>query len=229
MPESYIEKCIQALPPEKQAAARAAFKDIAEGGDDSVFSKVLVTLEATSAYAGSLPQAVAASGEHFLREFDARLQAIAAQRTSADEQRDEVLREFLRQQVAALGQTLGGGDFSAEMKAQTAELGRIKSNLSRLRHVRFGGLLFLMLIGAALGGGGHWYFQRSHDEKAQRAAQKLAALESAGIVWDYRATEQGAQMRIEGPRIAADGVTWRRNAAGQTVGVNILFTSGGVR
>lgn len=223
MNASYIEKCVLALPPDKQAAARAAFKEISEGGDDSVFSKILVTLEATSAYAAGIPQALAENGERFLKELDNRTKEIVTRLEASEAERDEHLRDLLRQQLPALVKPLAIEKLIEYSARQTAELGRIERSVARLRHARVGGMVFLMLIGALLGAAGLCSIIWPPYQDGQRAAQKLATLEAAGISWDHRRTKQGELVLIEGPPIDSKSVAWRRSAAGQIVGANILY------
>lgn len=225
MNDSYLEKCIRSLPLERQSAARAAFKEIAEDGDDSVFSKVLVTLEATSAYAASLPKAVTASGESLLQDFDARAKNFLEQQAQSQEQLEESFRAIIRQEVPALGKSLALDKVAAGLDKQATQLGRIDRSISRLRLARVGGLLLLMALGALLGAAGLGFSHYTRYQEGQQAAKNLASLHAAGIGWDHAWTEHGVLVRIEGPPVVADGLTWRQNANGQAIGIDILFSS----
>ena len=144
MSDSYLEKCIQALPPEKQPAARAAIKAISETGDDSILSKVLVAFEATTAYAETIPHAIVASGEKLLQELDARAARAAAQQAESEAQREARLRQLIAEQVPQLGKTLALDKVVARIDMQTAEISRLTRSADRLRQARVGGLVLLM-------------------------------------------------------------------------------------
>lgn len=226
MDQSYLEKCIAALPPEKQPAARAAFKDIAEGGDDSIFSKVLVTLEATSAYSTTIPQALTASGEKLLREFDARANTIARREAESDVEREEKLRQLIAEQVPQLARSLALDRVVAGLEAQTAELGRIERSVARLRRARVYGLLLLMLLGGIIGatavGGVFW----KRYQSAQRAERFVTRLNSAGITMEIRRNGQYEWLRVEGLPVLS-GTTWTKNDRGEIIGAHFRFPSGG--
>src|SRR5471032_3040967 len=67
--DTYLEQCIAALPPEKREAARRAFEEISETGDDSYLSKLLAVLEANNAYARKIPKDLADAGGKLLHEM----------------------------------------------------------------------------------------------------------------------------------------------------------------
>ena len=68
--KSYLEQCIEALPPEKREAARCAFYEISETGDDSYLSKLLTVLEANGAYAKRIPKEMTEAGAKVVREME---------------------------------------------------------------------------------------------------------------------------------------------------------------
>jgi hypothetical protein len=68
-PDSYLEQCIAALPPEKREAARHAFEEISETGDDTYLSKLLAVLEANGAYAKMIPKGMTDAGAKVVREY----------------------------------------------------------------------------------------------------------------------------------------------------------------
>jgi len=139
MDESYLEQLIQKLPAAEQTAARAAFKAISETGDDGPLSKLFVVLRANNEYAATIPKELVVAGEKLLRELDARAAQLAKQNAEADAQREKRSREIIAQQVPQLGKALALDRVATGLNAQTAELGRIESTLSRLRHLRVGG------------------------------------------------------------------------------------------
>ena len=228
MDESYLERCIRALPPEKQSAARAAFRDIAADGDDSVFSKVLVTLEATSAYAERIPTEMVRSGEALLRELDERMARSARAQAEADAQREKLLREVIAAQVPQLGKALALDKVNALLTAQTTELGRIERSLERLRQVRVGGLLLVLGLGALLGSGAMAGVFWHRYAQAQRAQRFIARMESLGI--DAEITPSGADVRftIKCP-YAITGTGWRKDGQGYIAGADFIVATGGDR
>jgi hypothetical protein len=207
---SYLEKCIASLPPEKQAAAREAFRAISENGEDNLISKLLVILEATSAYAATIPQAFADNGEHFLKELDARLLKSSQERSGQESAEDERLRKLL---ASAL---------PAALQGHAAELGHIRRGMIRMRRARVGGLLFLMLIGFLLGASAvvslGWRSYREGQE-AQRFEEMLS---DAGITANIQETDAGQVLTIEGPEIL-DGTAWRKDAKGYIIGADMVF------
>ena len=228
MDASYLEKCIQALPPAEQPAARAAFKAISETGDDNMLSKLLVTLRATGAYAATIPTEMTRAGEALLRELDDRNAHTARMQAETEKQREERLRQLIAAQVPQLGKALALDKVVVGLRAQTAELGRIQRQLVRLRHARVGGLLLVFLIGAAVGAGGvaGCFWNRYHA--AQQAGRFVRNLNAAGIYAKISPAESGVCLTIESAR-AQRGTAWRKDAQGYIVGADFFLPIGGAR
>jgi hypothetical protein len=222
MPDSYLEKCIGALPQEKQPAAREAFKAIAENGDDNLISKLLVILEATSAYAETIPQTLSASGERFLGDLDARLAKAAQIQTEHESAREGRLRQLLTEQVPQLGKAMALDKIAAEFQGQAAELGRIERSLTCLRQARVGGLFLLMLLGVLLGAGAVVGLGWRGYQGARQAEQFVTRLNVAGIAAKIRRTEAGEVLTIEGAEVLR-GTVWRKDDKGYIVGVDIVY------
>ena len=226
MTESYFEKCIQKLPPEKQAAAREAYKAISENGDDSLISKLLVVLEATAVYAETIPRGMVVFGDKFLGELDGRLKTAAQAQADAEKRSEERLGRLMAEQVPALGKALSLDKVADRLTVQTAELGRMGRSLVRLRHARVGGMLFLMLIGCGLGAGavvGGFWTRYDSAQQALRFVQKLSA---AGIDAEISRTDTGVLLRIDGPNVL-HGTAWRKDANGYISGADFVFSKGG--
>lgn len=228
MDASYLEKCIQALPPAEQPAARAAFKSISETGDDNLISKLLVTLRATGAYAATIPTEMTRAGETLLHELDERNDRTARAQAETEKQREERLRQLIAAQVPQLGKTLALDKVVVGLTAQTAELGRIHRQLVRLRHARVGGLLFVLLLGAALGAigviGGFW----NQYHLRQQAGRFVDRLNSAGIHTKVQSTDDGVRFIVEGAPVLR-GTNWLKNKQGYITGADFLFPAGGAR
>ena len=222
MSESYLENCINALPPGKQPAAREAFKAIAENGDDNLISKLLVILEATSAYAAHIPQTLSANGERFLGELDSRLTKVAKFHDEQEATREARLHQLLVDQLPQLGRALAIDEVAAGLKAQAAELGRFERSLVRLRQARVGGLLLLMLLGFWLGAGAVVGFGWRNYNDAQQAAEFVARLHALGVVMKVQKTEGGELLTIDGPG-ALQGTGWRKDAKGYLSGADLMY------
>lgn len=228
MDESYLEKCIQSLPPAEQPAARAAFKALAETGDDSLLSKLLVTLKATGAYAATIPAETERVGEALLRRLAERDAHLAEETAANEAQREERLRQLITAQVPQLGKALSLDRVVAGLTAQTAELGQIQRQLVRLRQARLGGLVFVLLLGVGLGAagvaGGFWH----QYQTGQQAGRFVERLNSAGIYAKVQSTDDGVRFIVEGAPVLR-GTTWRKNEQGYITGADFLFPSGGAR
>lgn len=228
MEDSYLEKCIHALPPPEQPAARAAFKAISETGDDNLLSKLLVTLRATGTYAATIPAEMTRAGETLLRELDERNARTAHAQAETEKQREDRLRQLITAQVPQLGQQLSLDKVVAGLNAQTAELGRIQRQLVRLRQVRIGGLLLVLLLGAAVGAGGVVGVFWNSFHAAQQAGRFVRNLNTAGIYAKISPAESGVCLTIESVR-AQRGTAWRKDAQGYIVGADFFLPAGGAR
>ena len=222
MSESYLEKCIRALPPEKQPAAREAFKAIAENGDDSLLSKLIVVLEATAAYAATIPQNLTESGSRFLGELDSRLTKQTQSQAELEAGREERLGKLLTAQVPQIGKAISMDKVIAGLQAQTAELGRIERSLVRLRHARVGGLILLMLLGFILGAGSVVGLSWRSYQDGRQADAFVTRLTEAGIAAKIHRTDSGDLLTISGPQ-ALRGTAWRKDAQGYIIGADFVF------
>ncbi|MBI2516000.1 MAG: hypothetical protein HYV95_03715 [Opitutae bacterium] len=222
MPESYLEKCVRALPPEKQTTAREAFRAIAENGDDNLISKLLVTLEATSAYSATIPETLASSGERFLSELDLRLARTVQAQTEQETRREERLRQLLTELVPQLGKSLALDRVAAGLQAQTTELGRVERSLVRLRRARVGGLCLLMALGFLLGAGAVAAYGWREYRDARQAARFVDRLSDVGVVAKIQRSENGEHLSIEGPA-ALRGTAWRKDERGYINGADLVF------
>lgn len=226
--ESYLEKCIQRLPAEKQAAARAAVRDIAETGDDSLIAKLLLVFEANAAYAERIPEQMVRFGESFLRDLDARSERAAQDQKKRDVDQDGRLAAIISAQVPQLGKTLAHDKLVSELKAQTAEIGRLERSVARMRRARVGGLLLILLLGATLGAGGlaGIYWQRyAAGERARRFTDRLS---TAGIAAEATYEGNNLHLQLEVPT-ALRGTAWKKNDAGYIAGVDLIVPAEATR
>jgi hypothetical protein len=226
MDESYLEQLIQKLPAAEQTAARAAFKAISETGDDGPLSKLFVVLRANNEYAATIPKELVVAGEKLLRELDARAAQLAKQNAEADAQREKRIGEIIAQQVPQLGKALALDRVATGLDAQTAELGRIESTLSRLRHLRVGGLLLLMALGGLVGSsavvGIYWH----PFHAAEQAGKFVSRLNAAGVYVSIKDAENGGTLvTVEGAPVL-HGTAWRKNSDNYTTGADFYFPKG---
>ena len=227
MDDSYLEQLIQALPEAERPTARAAFKAISETGDEGPLGRLLVVLRANNAYAATIPKELAAVAEKLLRELDARVAQQAKQQTESEAQREKRLGEIIAKQVPLLGKALALDRVAAGVEAQAAELGRVGRTLSRLRHLRVGGLLLLMGLAGCLGAGAvvGLYWRPYHD--AQRAVNFLTCFHAAGVYLSNKDLENGGvHVTVEGEPVLR-GTDWRTNTNKYTVGADFYFPAGG--
>src|SRR5476651_1686337 len=104
--DTYLEQCIAALPPEKREAARRAFAEISETGDDSYLSKLLAVLEANSAFARTIPKDLADAGGKLVREMAAVVDQLTQQQSQDEDRREASFKKLLVEQLAELVKTL---------------------------------------------------------------------------------------------------------------------------
>ena len=105
-PESYLDLCIAALPPEKREAARKAFREISEIGDDSYLNKLLAVLEANNAYAKQIPKELADAGTKLLQDVAEIADRLTQQRAVEDGRREAGLKKMLTEQFSGFRESL---------------------------------------------------------------------------------------------------------------------------
>jgi hypothetical protein len=190
---SYIERCIESLPANKQAAARQAFADLLEGReDDGVLTRLLLVFEATSAYASTIPSDLSLVGDRQLRQLDERFAQMANMATAADETRLAQLRGLLQAQLPAMAKELSADKLAGKVEALRVSIDHLERTSRRQRRVRLAVILAFMAVAFAAGSGAvlGWYYT---DYVAGQAAQrKFAVLRSYGV--DLQLTDAGGQM-----------------------------------
>ena len=218
---SYLEQCIQALPLEKQAAARKAFEDFWEG-DDSTFSRLLVVLEATNSFAKGIPKELAEIANRLLAELDQRKESGAHDDAERQKKMEERFRALLVQQVPVLGRALAVDKLATQLEQQKAATIRLGRSIDRLRHLRVGGVLALMALSVLLVGGlgaaAYWNELRTWRSNACF----LQRLGRAGIELKLLAQQDGRTvLRVEGP--VYRGTAWRLDEHEKIKGVDLAI------
>lgn len=222
--QSYIEKCIQALPPEKQSAARKAFEELGDG-DLGALSRVLIVLEATTALAKEVPRDLAEVSRRLLDELDARRKQAEQTAAEREKQREERLRALLIQQVPALGRALAVDRVAVQVEQQKAATLRLERSVSRLRHLRVGGVLALMLFSVILVGAGGAAIFWKDIQSWRHYTQFLGRLDRAGVSLRLIRQDQGGTVfEIKGP--VYQGTGWIKDANGNMGGVDLVIQEG---
>ena len=223
--ESYLELCIAALPPEKREAARVAFREIAETGEDSYLSKLLAVLEANNAYAKKIPREMAAVNEKFLADLAGAGDRLARQRAEADNLREVSLRQLIAGEVRVLNKTLPLEQAISAMQEQNRKLAQLENSIRQKRPVPLGsvivffivGLVGGFIIGVALLAVGI----EAELQEARRAKSFLDQVSAAGIELKLQPTDRGEMLTVAGPNVP--GVSWHKTAAGDVTGVDLVY------
>ena len=77
-PTTYWDACIACLPAEKRALAERAYQEIASGGENRLFPKVLLLLEAHAAYTNTIPARITEAAEGAVAQMRELAQATRA-------------------------------------------------------------------------------------------------------------------------------------------------------
>lgn len=225
MANLYFEKCVQRLPLDKQAAARDAYTSIAENGDDSLISKFLFVL---SVCTDAILAEIVTAGEKLTREVSTSATALPRAQADYQKRMEEIIAPVIAQQMSETSNSPALGTIIQLLKKQEADIQLLHRDVARLRHVRFHGLFFVMMIGAAVGAAAVVGFFRSNYHKGEKAREFMSMLHSAGIDAQITITETGALLTVNGPKIN-EGTKWRKDSQGQVYGVDLVFSQGGSR
>ena len=212
-PQSYLEQCIAALPPEKREAARRAFEEISETGDDSYLSKLLAVLEANNAYARKIPKDLADAGGKLLREMAGIADKLAA-RQSQDEDRHEAgFKKLLAEQRPLWEKSLALDNVVAAIERQRLLLEQLNRSSVQRKEERGAGVFFMMILACLTGAFLTVLFFWDDYRDARQAKSFVERAIDAGIRQRLDRTETGNRLTIIGPpvkvanyRKADDGV-----------------------
>lgn len=220
---SYIELCLQALPPEKQAAARAAIHDLLEGSpDDSMLSRLLIVLEATAAYGRTIPAEITAAVQAGVSALDARLAKLGTVSGPGGVEVAEFQRE-LREQLGHVFGPLGEQRLMIESVRHAVEA--VNRDVQRLRHARVTAVLLLMIASAITGVAGFAAYFKPHYVAARSVQTSMDYLARRGIQIELGdAGNNAVAFTVTGPATAAKGTDWTRDPKGRVTGAQIVFT-----
>ena len=224
--ESYLEKCIAALPPEKREAARLAFKEISETGDDSYISKLLAVLESNNAYAETIPEKLTDFGEKFIQDLRALVETQAREESLRESKRGESLKKMIEAQVPELGKSLSLGKVVTAIEGQTVALNQLTRDVSKMRHLRVSGLLLLMGLGVFAGAGavvGNFCQRYTNARQDQAFIDHIYA---TGVTFKIERIQGHPVLTVDGPKMLR-GTDWRTNADGVTTGAVFVLPKEG--
>jgi len=217
-PDSYLELCIAALPPEKREAARHAFEEISETGDDTYLSKLLAVLEANGAYAKNIPKGMTDAGVKVVREME----DIASRLVGAEVRREASFKSTITAETARLVESLPMRQIASGIERQNELLEHLKRAAAKLDEGVSGGLaVFLVALAFACGVAlPVWFFWGSY-QGAQQAKGFCDQFTNAGLSMQIEKTDTGNKFTLTGP--AMRNGTWRKNDNGRLYGADMEF------
>jgi hypothetical protein len=220
---SYIELCLRAMPPEKQAAARAAFHDLTEGSpDDSMLSRLLIVLEATAAYGRTIPAEITTAMQNGVAALDARLAKLGTGHDSSGHGVAQFHRE-LADRFSTVTEPLGEQRQMIESVRFAVE--QVNRDVQRLRHARVTAVLFLMIGSAIVGAAGLAAYFKPRYVEARSVKASMDYLARRGIQIDLAdAGNNAVAVIVTGPATIAKGTDWTRDPKGRVTGAQVMFS-----
>ena len=221
--ESYIEQCIKALPAERQGPARQVFKQISEDGTETFLGKFLVLLDASGAYAKTIPSELKSVADSLTRTMESIRSHDASQRSADDEQHEKQLRQILSEQMPVLAKGLAVTRLAEGLEAQNTMLGRLEHAVSSMRHFRVGGLLLLMGLAAVLGAGaiGGVFYKAYHE--GQQSKAWLDYFSSRGIGIHAHETQNTVIITVDGREALLPGTDYSKDEQGRLKGIDLIY------
>lgn len=223
MADSYIELCLQALPPEKRAAARQAFADVVDGApDDSLLSRLLIVFEATAAYGRTIPAEITAAVERVLPLVDARLATLAKANEEDEARRVTQLRDLIASQLPRIAEALSTDKPTEAIEALRLSVERTERSVKRLRHIRLTVVVAFMILATLGGAGGVILYFREDYVWGQKSLRHLQTLGSHGVYISADTGQSGALVvRIDGPKSMRS--EWVRDIQKQVTGAELTY------
>jgi hypothetical protein len=221
--ESYLEQCIAALPPEKREAARHAFAEISETGDDSYLSKLLAVMEANNTYAKKIPKELAEAGGKLVRDMACVADKLAG-RQSEDEARSEArLRTLLVEQFSGFAKLQALDAIAAGIERQRLLLEQLNRSKWQPKEESGAGMFFMLIFGCLIGCGLTVWFFWGEYQGVREAQSFVTQSVDAGIRMRVDKTEAGNRLVVVGP--VMKGGEWRKGDDGLLNGVEIDFSN----
>ena len=217
-PVSYLEQCIAALPPQKREAARRAFEEISETGDDTYLSKLLAVLEANGAYAKMIPKGMTDAGAKVVRNME----DIASRLVGAEVRREASFKNTITAETVRLVESLPVRQIAAGIERQNELLEQLRRAAAKLDEGVSSGLaVFLVVLAIACGAAiPVWVFWGSYQQ-AQQAKGFCDQFTNAGLSMQIEKTDTGHMFTLTGPAVRSG--TWRKNDNGGVYGAEMEF------
>jgi hypothetical protein len=203
---TYWSACVACLPPEKRASAERAFREIQEGGENGMWPRLFLLMEAHGLYVQSIPAKIVEAGE----------QTVARMREAAEARPDNggVCKEDMDRLLGAI-QKADARECIAATKSKTEEMAvevtRLNRQVSRLRNLRVGaGLFIVCLMGLLLcvvyWGAGNWGMIQSVKEIGENGLQLRVEQEKDGV--RVEVLGPNAEGNLLGPTNGRPGGVW---------------------
>jgi hypothetical protein len=217
--KSYLEQCIEALPPEKREAARCAFYEISETGDDSYLSKLLTVLEANGAYAKRIPKEMTEAGAKVVREME----DMSGRIVELEVYRRESFKKAVTAETERLVNSLPVREINIGIGRQNDLLERLRVAATKIETGVSSGLVVMLVFFAFACGMALpvWLFWDRYHEGQQNKAFCDAAGD-AGIHMRIQTSESGSRFTITGPSMT--GTTPKYDEHNTATGLAIDFS-----
>jgi hypothetical protein len=219
--DSYLEQCIAALPPEKREAARRAFAEISETGDDSYLSKLLTVLEANNAYARTIPKNLADVSGKLFRDMTEMTDKLAHQQSQDEGRREASFKKLVAEQFAELAKTLALDKVAVGIEKQRVILEQLKRPASEPEADGWTGVLCLMGLAFIAGAAFSVWLLREPYNEARQAKSFLDRVADAGIELQLEPTKTANKVIVAGPGLKT--ATYFTGADGSVAGIEINF------
>jgi hypothetical protein len=215
--KSYLDQCIAALPPEKREAARRAFYEISETGDDSYLSKLLAVLEANGAYARKVPKEMTEAGAKVVREMEIMFGRVV----EFEKYRRDAFQRTITDEGERLADSLPVREINAGIARQNELLDRLDKLYDKIDQGVSGGACFLLAMGAFIGGIvlTTWLFWgEARDSREAKSFWDAAA--QAGLHLEIKNANDAPEFTVTGPPMI---LVTRLSRQGTECGVTIDF------
>jgi len=220
--DSYLENWIKLLPAEKQQAARRALREITESGDDGPISRLLVILELYTVVGKSIPSDLKNAQEELLCSVDTRLALVDAQRNAELAGLKKEVTSVLFATLPEMAKRLSVKQVADEMAVLNVRQTQVEKGISRLRHLRVGGMLFMAVLGAVLCAGAMVGLYGTDYQKGKRAAAYWNYFSRNGISHSVVEENGIIQLSVQGPAVE-EGTKLIRDAQDRVVGIELLY------
>ena len=220
-PQSYLEQCIAALPPEKREAARRAFEEISETGDDSYLSKLLAVLEANNAYARKIPKDLADAGGKLLRDLSGIADKLAAHQSQNEDHRETRFKKLLAEQRPLWEKSPALDNVAAAIERQRLLLEQLNRSSVQRKEESGAGVFFIVILACLTGAFLTVLFFWDDYRDARQAKSFVDRAIDAGIRQRVDKTDTGNRLTIIGPPVK--GANYQKAADGVINGMVIDF------